>query len=259
MSDRFSRYLDAFLERALEIGGALLGIVITFAIAWGISWIARRYVEPLLSRQAFGRNGALLVGRLISILAFVGAVLVILGQMGANWTGLLTFLSAFTVAIGLALQDVLRNFFSGLMLLVERPFKVGDRVKVRDFEGEIQGIDIRTTLIRNAEGALVMVPNSVLFTEILINKSHYRTRRLDLVLTSGTLAIEEIERRIVASLASMEGVRKPIPAPYIRSSSTESKIMEISVMIESKPEVEERVMRTLIEELGDTTIERAET
>src|SRR5699024_6561003 len=136
--------------------------------------------------------------------------------------------------------------------------KVGDRVKVRDFEGEIQGIDIRTTLIRNTEGALVMIPNSVLFTEILTNRSHYRTRRLVLVLTANSLSIDQIEKRIAESLADVNGVRRPIPAPFIRSSSSENKVMELSLMIESRPDIEDRVMRTLVDNLDDTMIERPE-
>lgn len=255
MNDAAVAFLQEFAREALIWGETLLRIAIIVVVAWVVSWVARRQIEPMLTRRSFGRNGALLVGRILSIAAFVGAFLAILGILGASWTGLLAVLSAFTVAIGLSLQDVMKNFFAGILLLVERPFLAGDRVKVKDVEGEIQGIDIRTTLIRNKDGALVLVPNSLMFTEILTNRSHFRTRRLDLSITSVSMPIDQIERRIAGSLADLAGVRKPIPAPHVRSSSTEGTRMNISLLIEATPEVEQNVMRVLIAQLGDSEIE----
>jgi small-conductance mechanosensitive channel len=240
---------------AVALGRILLHIAVIIAIAWLVSYVARRQIEPLLSRRSFGRNGALLVGRLISIAAFIGAFIAILSRLGANMTGLLTFLGAFTVAIGLAIQDVLKNFFSGIFLLVERPFRVGDKVKIRDVEGEIQGIDVRTTLVRNSEGALVLIPNAIIFSEILTNRSHFRTRRLDLNITAKSLSIDDIERTLVDSLSNLPGVRKPIPAPLMRQSSEDGKAMDISLLIETDPAIERAVMKTLVEALGDSSIE----
>ena len=247
-------FMQGFVDAAIRSGGVLLRIAATVAIAWGISWVVRRQIEPMMSRRSFGRNGALLVGRILSGAAFVGAFLIILGSFGANWTGVLAVLSAFTVAIGLSLQDVMKNFFAGIILLLERPFQVGDRVKVRDVEGEIQGIDIRTTLVRNTEGALVLVPNSLMFTEILTNRSHYRTRRLDLVITSSQ-TVDEIEKRIATALGDLASVRKPIPAPIVRSSSREETKIETSILIDAGSGVEQLVMRELIEHLRDSSIE----
>ncbi|HWV22898.1 MAG TPA: mechanosensitive ion channel domain-containing protein [Thermomicrobiales bacterium] len=247
--------LEKLLDLVLRIGEIGLSVAIIFAIAIGISWFARRQIEPLLSRRSFGRNGALLIGRIISVLAFVIAGIVSLARLGVNTTGLFAFLSAFTVAIGLSLQDVMKNFFAGILLLLERPFSVGDRVKVRDVEGEIQGIDIRTTLVRNLEGSLVLVPNSIMFTEILTNRSHYRTRRLDLKITVVSEPVDVVERRVVESLGEIQGVRKPIPAPTIKSVSSSAQILEMSLLIESRAGIDQEVMKALIGKLGDSTIE----
>lgn len=256
MTDAIERFF-----RDLGAGGLALLLVLArigfiLAVAWLVSWLARRQLEPLLSRRSFGRNGALLVGRLLSIAAFAGAFIAILATFGANWTGLLTFLSAFTVAVGLAIQDVLKNFVSGILLLIERPFRVGDRVKIRDVEGEVQGIDVRTTLVRNQEGALVLIPNAIMFAEILTNRSHYRTRRLDLLITARSLAIGEAEKRLVDALGTVDGVRKPIPAPTVHRTTADGTVMEVSLLIESTPTVERGVMRALVDALGDSLIER---
>jgi small-conductance mechanosensitive channel len=255
MSDALNDIARELVHDLLAVGRVLLNIAIIVAIAWGVSYVARRQIEPLLSRRSFGRNGALLVGRLLSIAAFVVAFVAILSLLGANMTGLLAFLSAFTVAVGLAIQDVLKNFVSGILLLIERPFRVGDKVKIRDVEGEIQGIDVRSTLVRNTEGALVLIPNAIMFAEILTNRSHYRTRRLDLSLTAKSMPIADVERTLVESLSDTPGVRKPIPAPSVRQRTVDGTAMDISLLIETDPAVERAVMRTLVEKLGDTGIE----
>lgn len=255
MSEALSRFFRELASGGLAVAIALLRVVIILAAAWGVSWVARRQIEPMMSRRTFGRNGALLVGRLLSIAAFIGAMLAILASFGANWTGLLAVLSAFTVAIGLSLQDVMKNFFAGIILLIERPFQVGDRVKVRDVEGEVQGIDVRTTLIRNTQGAMVLVPNALMFTEVLTNRSHFRTRRLDLAIEASTLPFDEVERRITASLETIDGVRKPVPPPVIVASSPEGTKYELSVLIETRDHLESRIMRTLIDQFQDSTIE----
>lgn len=255
MKDEVMLFLRELAPEALVLAETLMRVTLISLTAWSISWLARRQIEPMLARRSFGRNGALLIGRIVSIAAFVGAFLAVLGALGASWTGLLAVLSAFTVAIGLSLQDVMKNFFAGILLVVERPFLVGDRVKVKDVEGEIQGIDIRTTLIRNKDGALVLVPNSVMFTEILTNRSHFRTRRLDLSITSVSMPVDQIERRIADTLANLPAVRKPIPAPHIRHASTEGTRMDISLLIDADPDVEQSVVRAIIAELGDSSVE----
>jgi len=241
-----------------EVGsiGIVLGrVAIIGAITFFLARYAGRTVERMLAKRSFGRNGALLLGRLTSVIAAIVGITWILSSLGANTTGLVAFFSASTVAISLSMQDVMRNFVAGIFLLVERPFRVGDRVRVRDVVGEIQGIDIRTTLIRNTEGALVMVPNATIFTEILVNRSHFRTRRLDLTITAEKAKIVNLENRVREALDGMHGLRQPIPAPTIRSSTPVESVMELSLLIESSPTVEQGIINHLIQTLGDVKLE----
>jgi len=242
-------------DQLLLIGATLLRSIVTFAVAWGIARLARQWMEPRLSRQKFGRDGAILISRLIAVFAYVLAFISVMNQMGVEWTGLLTLLSALTVAIGLSLQDVLRNFFSGILMLLERPFSVGDWVKIRDFEGEIQGIDIRTTLIRNNDGALVYVPNSIMFGEILINRSHFRTRRVRFTITDSSKSIEEVEAIVHDTLVSMSDVRKPVPGPRIVSMSPEGATLRYSLLVQANDTVEHDLVAELGQVLEEAVIE----
>jgi small conductance mechanosensitive channel len=253
--DTISRIATEIGEQLLQIGIVLLRILITFGVAWGVSKIARQWIEPRLSRQKYGRDGAILIARLITIFAYVVAFVAVMNQLGVEWTGLLTLLSAFTVAIGLSLQDVIKNFFSGILMLLERPFSVGDRVKVRDYEGEIQGIDVRTTLIRNTDGALVYVPNSIMFGEILTNRSHFRTRRLDVTVSDPTRSIDDIQRIVRTSLGELSAVRKPLPDPRIISVSPEGVSLAYSILIQASDDAEHEIMLTFSGALEGATVE----
>ncbi|HWK81930.1 MAG TPA: mechanosensitive ion channel domain-containing protein, partial [Thermomicrobiales bacterium] len=150
---------DQMLGYLKDVGGELLVIVgglVSAGIVAAITWFVARKVRELVARtmesRRLNRNGAMLVSRLSFVAVWIVGIGVILARLGVNTTGIFAFLSASTVAISLSLQDVLRNFVAGLILLFERPFQVGDRIKVRDVVGEVQGIDLRTTLIRNTDG-----------------------------------------------------------------------------------------------------------
>lgn len=255
MIDSISSIAIEVRDQALQTAIALTRIAITFTVAWLVARFARRYLEPRLSRRRYGRDGALLVGRLVSIGAYVVAFISVMNQFHVNWTGILTLLSAFTVAIGLSLQDVLKNFFSGILMLLERPFSVGDRVKVREFEGEIQGIDIRTTLIRNRDGSLVYVPNSIMFGDILANRSHFRTRRLDLTITDPARGVDEVEAAVREAVATHADLRKPVPSPTIASVTPEGVTLQYSFLVQSTANVDHDIMMSLANTLSGASIE----
>lgn len=255
MMDSIAAIADEIRDQALQMGIALIRIVITFAVAWAVARFARKYIEPRLAHRRYGRDGALLIGRLVSIGAYVAAFISVMNQFAVNWTGILALLSAFTVAIGLSLQDVLKNFFSGILMLLERPFSVGDRVKVRDFEGEIQGIDVRTTLIRNRDGALVYIPNSIMFGDILTNRSHFRTRRLDLSITDPSRGVEEVEAMVHNALAGHADLRKPVPSPSIASITPDGVTLNYSFLVQSTANVDHEIMMALANTLDGASIE----
>ncbi len=195
-----------------DLGDALAGLamiaIVLIAARFQSRW-GRRRVERVLSERAFGRNGAVLLGRLTSIAVYIVVFVIIFASMGVSWTELLTFLGASTVALGLSLQDVLKNFFSGVFLLMERPFKVGDFIKVKDVEGEVQGIDVRTTLVKVNDGSIVMIPNALVFIEVLSNRSKSGLRRIDLMVVAVGKSVSDTERSVHAALSVIPEVSRP--------------------------------------------------
>lgn len=251
--------IASVLEWLRDAAGSAAGTLL-LAAAWVVGgfWIARlasRWVKDLLTRQSLGWNGTVLVSRLVSISIRIVAIMIALSVLGVSGTGLIAIASAFTVAIGLSLQDVMKNFFAGVYLLLERPFKAGDRIVIKDVTGEVQGIDIRTTLVRNINNELVLIPNATVFTEILRNDTYYGVRRVELTITSPDRKLEEIETSLHAALDDLPGIRSPLREPRIASRTADGLTVKLSVIVDNTDLDQNRVVEAIIDALPGDVVE----
>jgi len=133
--------------------------------------IAQGWVVSAMRRARVDTGTQILIRRGLSIAIVVIGGLFVLGILGASAAGLVTVIGAVGLAFSLAIQDILKNFFSGIYLLLERPFRVGDRIRIKDQEGIVQNIGVRTTTLRTIENVHVLVPNALVFAEIVANHS----------------------------------------------------------------------------------------
>jgi len=199
--------LARFLLQLLKI--AIIG-TITLMVARRVKvWSGR-----LLGRARVAPNVIALLGNAGFAVALLLGISWLLAALGANWTAVLASLSAITVALGLALQDVLKNFVAGIYILLEQPFKIGDRIMVKTVSGEVEGVDIRTTTLRTEEGLRVIVPNNVVLTEIVTNHSAYDTRLVALQLADARVSFQEINRLVHEALAPFPEI-VAVPAPRV--------------------------------------------
>src|SRR5687768_5440086 len=150
--------------------GNLLVALVIILVALLLARFARSATLHALERTKADRWTAHLVGRLSFLGVLLIGLLTALGAFGIAWTTVVALAGVFGLAASLALQDVLKNFVAGVYLLVERPFRVGEEIKVKDFVGRVETIDVRTTALRTADGELAMVPNAILFAEIILNR-----------------------------------------------------------------------------------------
>jgi small-conductance mechanosensitive channel len=152
----------------LDVLRAILALVLAI--------IGRRLVlnwtGSAMRRARVDTGTQILVKRALSTAFVVAAVLIVLGILGVNTAGLVTVVGAVGLAFSLAMQDILKNFFSGVYLLLERPFRVGDTIRVRDQEGVVENIGVRTTSLRTPDNVYVLVPNMIVFAEVVANRSH---------------------------------------------------------------------------------------
>ena len=145
---------------------AALVLLLTLVIARTV----RGWTLHALGRSRADSSTRLLIGRVVFIAITTVGALTALGLIGVPWTTVIALTGVLGLAASLALQDVLKNFVAGVYLLVERPFRIGEWIKVREFVGAVETIDVRTTVLRTEDGGAVMVPNAILFAEIILNR-----------------------------------------------------------------------------------------
>jgi small-conductance mechanosensitive channel len=112
----------------------------------------------------------LFASRVTYVGVLIGGVLLALGVSGIHIAALATLMGALGLAVSLSLQDVAKNFVAGLYLLMERPFKRGDQITVRTFTGRVEAIDLRTTTLYTDDGQHVIVPNTIIMSEIVLKQ-----------------------------------------------------------------------------------------
>ena len=179
----FGRFCGFLVDRAGA--GGVVGPVATRLI-WGLvlliglllaGRIARRVVTHAMERSATDVQVRTLVNNVLAATTIAVAVLAALTQAGVPLSALLTFGGVGILAIGLAFQDLLRNVLAGIILLVERPFRLGDLVTIGDLTGRVQTIQLRTTALRLGDGRLAVIPNLSAFNGSVINASAYDVRQ----------------------------------------------------------------------------------
>jgi small conductance mechanosensitive channel len=152
-----------------EVQALLVVIVSLIAMRLTLNSLGRG-----LRRAHVDLSTQILVKRALLVVWLVITGLIVLGILGVNPAGLVAVLGAVTLAFSLALQDILKNFFSGVYLLLERPFRVGDTIKVKDQTGVVENIGVRTTQLRTADNIQVLVPNATVFSEVVANQTFAR-------------------------------------------------------------------------------------
>lgn len=152
-----------------------------------------------------------IVGALINIFGFLMACVIIIPSFKPG--DIIAGLGISTVAIGFAFKDILQNYFAGLLILWRQPFKVGDQIRVKDFEGTVGEINIRSTRLKTYDGEWAVLPNGNVYTSTMLVRTAYNKRRMKFVVGIGYPdSIEEARQVIHGMLDGIEGVLKD-PAP----------------------------------------------
>jgi small conductance mechanosensitive channel len=162
---------------SIKIVGALLIFIIG-------KWLARK-IADLFSRLMTKNNVDVAVIGFVTNLSYYALLVVViiaaLGNLGVNTTSFLAIVGAAGLAVGLALKDSLSNFAAGVMLIMFRPFTVGDVVSTAGVTAKVEKITIFNTLFCTPDNQLVIVPNNKIISDIITNINAKDTRRIDLV------------------------------------------------------------------------------
>jgi small conductance mechanosensitive channel len=159
----------------------IIGALLIFIVG---KWLARKIADLLAKLMAKSDVDGTLVNFLRNLAYYTMVVLVVVaavGKLGVNTTSFLTIIGAAGLAIGLALKDSLSNFAAGVMLVLFKPFTIGDVVSTAGITAKVEKITIFNTLFCTPDNQLVIVPNNKIISDIITNINAKDTRRIDLV------------------------------------------------------------------------------
>lgn len=166
-----------FITQGMSLIGAVIILVIGFTIA---GWASKRVRKSALKSEKFDDTLAPVFGQIVKVVILVVTLLAVLGQFGVETASIIAILGAAGLAVGLALQGTLSNVAAGMMLLILRPFKIGDVIEVAGTLGIVDEIGLFTTDMHSFDNVGITMPNSRVWGAEIKNLTRFGTRRCDL-------------------------------------------------------------------------------
>lgn len=196
-----------------DIGAALFSFILIYSFFKLIKWFLASRVFPNANLDGG------VVNAILTIWGYIGIALAIIsagGVLGFDATNFALVAGALSVGIGFGLQTIFSNFVSGLILLFERPFKVGDWVLINDHQGIIKKISVRSTEIETFQRSSVIVPNSQMISDIVINRTlHNATTRLEIAVgVAYGSDINKVKALLLECAAEASNILN-YPAPFV--------------------------------------------
>jgi small conductance mechanosensitive channel len=191
--------------------------VLVLAVSLVLGRILEQTIDHSLVRGRLNVNLLLLAGRAMYVGTLLVGIVVILAVWGTGIVLPVALLGFLSVALSLALQDVLKNVVAGVYLLIERPFVINDYIVLPPYGGIVKDVQIRVTWLQTEDGQLVLVPNALLFSSVVINRSYSARRRVALSVAmpqAGPDGVDAAQEEIAAVIEEVPGVREE-PAPEV--------------------------------------------
>lgn len=206
--------IDSWLDGLVRL---LPNLVVALVVAV-IAWFVAKWIGSLINRSAASRdrdNLGTVLGSFARWAMFLFGLLIALTIVVPTLSpgDLIAGLGVSSVAIGFAFKDILQNWLAGLLILFRQPFEIGDQIKVDDFEGTVERIESRATLLKTYDGQRVVIPNSDIYTNSVLVRTafEYSRSQYDVGIGYGD-DIQQAREEIINAIARVEGIRTD-PAP----------------------------------------------
>ncbi|GAB4341265.1 MAG: small-conductance mechanosensitive channel MscS [Desulfobulbaceae bacterium] len=183
--EQYAHYLALMKEWAVVNGPNVIAALLILLVGrWLVKWITY-LVRKALAKSGMDETLIRFLEKLIYYTLLVAVLIAAADQVGIKTTSFLAILGAAGLAVGLALKDSLSNFASGVMLILFRPFRVGDAVTVAGVTGKVERIDIFSSVLTTPDNQRIIIPNSSITSTIITNITANPIRRIDLVIGIG--------------------------------------------------------------------------
>ena len=220
------KILDKITSLALEYGPKLVGAILVLIIGSWIIKILMKSLTKILDRQKIDDSLKPFLRSVFGILLRVMLIISVLGMVGVQMTSFIAILGAAGLAVGMALSGTLQNFAGGVMILLFKPFRVGDLLEAQGYKGIVQEIQIFNTIMKTPDNRTIIVPNGGLSNSSMVNFSNG-----DMTMVEWTFGIAygdsaEKAKEVLKKLVDADSrlLTKPDPPSIVLSSLGDSSV-----------------------------------
>jgi len=214
--DELARLPQAWLPTVLEYGGKLTLALLTLALGWWLINRLTRRLEGMMGGRLLDRALIGFIGNLANVVCKVLLLVSVASMVGVSTSSFIAAIGAAGLAIGLALQGSLANFAGGVLILLFRPFRIGDWIEAQGVAGTVDSIQIFHTVLRTGDNRTVILPNGALSNGTITNTSRQATRQVIFDVRVGYEADLARAREVLREMAEDPRVlREPAPAVVV--------------------------------------------
>lgn len=224
------KYLDTFVENFINGIPNLITALLIFIAGMYFARLLGNLIRRILATRKAPEGVTHLLSQLTRwTIIIIGTITAL--QRFFDVTAFLAGLGILGFTVGFALQDVMKNFAAGIILLLQRPFHVGEAIGVKEFDGTVSEIDLRTTEIKTFDGRIVTLPNADVLANPIVNYTRADRRRVDLPVGISYKTDTELARQ--AALEAIETVPGMVsePSPMVSFSSFGDSTLELNIFL----------------------------
>lgn len=227
---------DEIIRSITAFSISLVGKLLKIAFIWYVGrWIIRRVVnvvKRIMLKHSVNPSVNSFVSSIIDVVSMILIIIMIIGVIGIDTSSFIALFASAGVAVGMALSGTLQNFAGGVMILLFRPFKVGDFIEAQGVSGTVKSIQIFNTLIHTGDNKVILLPNGPLSTGIINNYSREDVRRVDMVFSISYGDDFEKAKEVLLRIIKEDGRILDTPsAPAINLMELAASSIDISVKV----------------------------
>lgn len=230
----FEDALEFVTKGLLDFGWDILIAVAIYIVG---RWIVRyldRLLERIFTRREMEVSLAKFVRSFVRTALYVIIIITIVRKLGIDTSSFVALLASTGVAIGMALSGTLQNFAGGIMILLLRPFRIGDYVQTQGVEGSIKEIKLFNTVINTVDNKLITLPNGPIVNNIINNFSAENRRRVDLSVSISYGDDYDVARQALLDMIAADERIEKDPAPFVAIGSLGENAVKITIRVWAK-------------------------
>lgn len=229
--DKLALVTQQLIDSGIQAGGHILKAVIVFLVGRFLIRMLNRLVRRLMDKRNVDISIKTFVRSLVNILLTVLLIVSVVGALGVETTSFAALLASAGVAVGMALSGNLQNFAGGLVILLFKPYKVGDWIDAQNVSGTVKEIQIFHTILTTADNKLIYVPNGALSSGVVTNYSNQTIRRVEWIVgVDYGEDYNKVEKVVREVLAADKRILDD-PAPFIALHALDASSVNVVVRV----------------------------